>query len=196
MEASCVTPPQPPSIVCRLQRRSAGLPDASAGALPIAASGSSGSARRASARARGTIPRRLPLHAPVPEAGAPCRWRPTQQQHRRDAGLLDCCEEDYETRTSSCIACKRCRFPALPAPSPCSDARLPSLGPNLRPAVACLAQVLQAAPQLQAVEVLGLSPAGRDTLLAAWLAAQQHRGQEGHWVETPDGGARFALSDE
>ncbi|PSC69802.1 hypothetical protein C2E20_6772 [Micractinium conductrix] len=62
--------------------------------------------------------------------------------------------------------------------------------------VACLAQVLQAAPQLQAVEVLGLSPAGRDTLLAAWLAAQQHRGQEGHWVETPDGGARFALSDE
>lgn len=60
------------------------------------------------------------------------------------------------------------------------------------PAVACLQRVLQALPQLEAVEVEGLSPQASGALLPVWQEALRQRGHEGCALAGEGGALRFA----
>ncbi|KAL4445428.1 hypothetical protein ABPG77_011253 [Micractinium sp. CCAP 211/92] len=62
--------------------------------------------------------------------------------------------------------------------------------------VAQIAQVLLAAPRLQAVEVLGLAPGSAEALLPVWERAQRARGRQGYAAPSGDGGLRLTVSDD
>lgn len=62
-------------------------------------------------------------------------------------------------------------------------------------AVAWIAQVLAAAPRLQAVELLGLAPESAEALLPVWERAQRARGRQGYAAPAADGGLRLSVSE-
>ena len=63
-------------------------------------------------------------------------------------------------------------------------------------AVANLLRVLEATPQLQAVEVVGASPEAAGALLSAWQRVQEQRGRQGLTVPADGGGLRLARAEE
>ena len=67
---------------------------------------------------------------------------------------------------------------------------------HARAAVASLLRVLDAAPQLQAVEVLGASPEAAGALLSAWQRVHEQRGRQGMTMPADGGGLRLALAEE
>jgi hypothetical protein len=62
--------------------------------------------------------------------------------------------------------------------------------------VANLLRVLEATPQLQAVEVVGASPEAAGALLSAWQRVQEQRGRQGLTVPADGGGLRLARAEE
>ncbi|KAL4427958.1 hypothetical protein ABPG75_002047 [Micractinium tetrahymenae] len=59
-----------------------------------------------------------------------------------------------------------------------------------------IAHVLAAAPRLQAVEVLGLTPESAAALLPVWQRAQQARGRQGYAAPGSDGGLRLTVNED
>lgn len=59
-----------------------------------------------------------------------------------------------------------------------------------------LKAVLEALPQLEVVELAGVSPAASGMLLSAWQEVQQQRGAQGCVAQAPGGALRLARIGE
>ena len=123
----------------------------------------------------------------------PCATRAPNHRCRRPAGFTDAAYASLLHWLADAAAAAHAS-----ADAPCSGCPVTlcclKLGPPAdqplfgERAVASIAALLQAAPQLEAVEVLGLSAEAAGALLPVWLHALERRSQQGCTVPA-DGGA-------